>query len=334
MNITIKQGEILPQSMNDFMIHQKDPGDSPGRNLFERLKSCIIFHMVRYLERRVKGISRFLRRVILSFSAHDCPKHAAAISYYTLFSIFPLLLFLVYIASFFFPSEESRRVISEYLHGIIPYGVENLNEILDQTWNARSSMGLVSGLWLLWGGSSFFNAMVSSLNHIWESSPRSYLQRRILAIVVVIILVVSFIASFIIGPVTNFLLDRTGSGRQIFSYLFELFSVTVVLLLIYRVFPNRTVDWNAAFAGAFSAGVLVIFAKFAFRVYTSLVINRSGLLYGSLTWFLTFALWVYLLAILSLFGAEFAAAYQRRQDIIRSNRSKLKELENQIPPKD
>ncbi|MEJ2759446.1 MAG: YihY/virulence factor BrkB family protein, partial [Anaerolineales bacterium] len=213
--------------------------------------------MVRYLERRVKGISRFMHRVVKSFSAHECPKHAAAISYYTLFSIFPLLLLLVYIASFFFPSEESRLVLSEYLHNIIPYGVENFNEILDQTWSARSSMGLVSAIWLLWGGSSFFNAVVTSLNHIWETSPRTYLQRRALAIVVVIILVISFIASFIIGPVTTILLDRTGSGRQVFSYLFELFSVTVILLLIYRIFPNRTVEWNAAFAGALSAGSLV-----------------------------------------------------------------------------
>lgn len=288
--------------------------------------------MVRYLEKRVKGISRFVRRVMVSFSAHECSKHAAAISYYTLFSIFPLLLLLVYIASFFFSTDESRQVLSEYLHSIIPYGVENLDEILDQTWGARSSMGLVSAVWLLWGGSSFFNAMVSSLNHIWETTPRSYFQRRFLAIVVVIILVLSFIASFIIGPVTTILLDHTGSGRQVLNYLFELFSVTVVLLLIYRIFPNRTVEWNAAFAGALSAGTLVIFAKFAFRVYTALVLNRSGLLYGSLTWFLTFALWVYLLAVLSLFGAEFAAAYQRRQDIIRQSLLQDKKNTDQDSP--
>lgn len=277
--------------------------------------------MINYLETRIKGISRFLRRVMVSFSEHDCPKQAAALSYYALFSIFPLLLLLVYIASFFFPSEESRQVLSEYLHGIFPYGADNLNDVVEQTWQARGSIGLVSGIGLLWGGSSIFNVLVSSLNHIWETSPRSFIRRRVMAILVVITLVVIFVASFIIGPTTNLLLEHTGPGKQILSYLFELSSVTIVFLLIYRVLPNRTVEWNAAFGGAFSAGVLVTVAKVGFRIYTALVIDRNGLLYGSLTWFLTFALWVYFLALLVLFGAEFAAAYQRRQDIRHRNKT-------------
>lgn len=270
-----------------------------------------------YFEVRIKAISRFLRRVLVSFNAHDCSKQAAALSYYTLFSIFPLLLLLIYIASFFFPSEESREVLSNYLQSIIPYGADKLNDIVEQTWQARGSMGLVSGVSLLWGGSSIFNVLVSSFNKIWGSRPRSFLQRRVLAVLVVLTIAITFIASFIVGPLTTLLLEHTGPGKQIVSYLFELFSVTAVLLLMYRIFPNRTVDWDAAFAGAFTAGVLVIIAKFAFRLYTSLIIDRSGLLYGSLAWILTVALWVYLLAILSLFGAEFAAAYQHRQEIIK-----------------
>lgn len=279
-----------------------------------------------YFEVRIKGITRFLRRVFASFSEHECPKQAAALSYYTLFSIFPLLLLMIYIGSQFFPSEESRELLSEYLHGIIPYGADNLNQIVEQTWEARGRMGLVSAIGLLWSGSSIFNVLVSSFNKIWGSAPRSFIKRRVLAVLVVIALVFAFIASFIVGPVTNLLLDQTGPGRQTVSYLFQLFTVTMVLLLMYRIFPNQEVQWNAAFAGAFSAGVLVIIAKFAFQLYTALVIDRSGLLYGSLTWFLTVALWVYLLGVLALFGAEFAAAYQRRQEIIQQN---LKATTNQ-----
>ena len=272
--------------------------------------------MFNYLERRVTGIFRFLKRVMASFAEHDCTKQAAALSYYALFSTFPLLLFLIYIASFFFPSEESRLTLSEYIRGFIPYGAEKLNNVVEQTWQARRSIGLVSGIALLWGGSSIFSILETSLSMIWDSSPRTFWRRRALGILSVLALVSTFLASFFISPFTNTLLERSGPGRQVVSYLLELSAVTIVLLLLYRIFPNETVKWEAAFSGGFSAAVLIIFARFVFRLYTSIVIARSGLLYGSLTWFLTFALWIYLVGVLALFGAEFAAAYQRRQEII------------------
>jgi uncharacterized BrkB/YihY/UPF0761 family membrane protein len=81
-----------------------------------------------------------------SFTAHGSVRHAAALSYYTLFSIFPLMLFIVYIASFFFPSAESRQALADNLEGFIPYGAENLARILDQTWQARGSIGSESSL--------------------------------------------------------------------------------------------------------------------------------------------------------------------------------------------
>ena len=60
--------------------------------------------------------------------------------------------------------------------------------------------------------------------------------------------------------------------------------------------------------------MLIVVAKWGFRLYTSVVIRRSGLIYGSLAWFLTMALWVYLVAQLFFFGAEFAAEFQRRSE--------------------
>lgn len=96
----------------------------------------------------------------------------------------------------------------------------------------------------------------------------------------------------------------------------ELATLTIVMMIIYRIYPNEHVYWSASFTGASIAALLLIIAKFIFRLYTSIVVARSGLLYGSLTWFLTLALWVYLVGVLILFGAEFASAYQKRQEIL------------------
>jgi len=272
-----------------------------------------------YLVSRVGGVIRFLRRVFASFSNHDNVKDAAALSYYTLFSLFPLMLFLVYVGSQFFPSEESRRVLAEYLQNFFPYGADNLARILDQTWEARGSIGLLSGVGLWWGASSIFSILETSLSKIWESSPRGFWRRRLLGAFSVLALVVTFLASFFIGPMTSAILENSGDGRWLVGYLMELVTLTMVMMLIYRIYPNEHVRWSAAFTGAFSAGILVMVAKFSFRLYTQIVVARSGLLYGSLTWVLTLMLWVYLVGALILFGAEFAAAFQKRQEILEAN---------------
>ena len=269
-----------------------------------------------YFRSRISGSIRFLRRVVESFEKHKNSKSAAAIAYYTLFSIFPLLLFILYGASFIFTSAESRLVLSNYLQNLFPYGAENLSRIIEETWKARGSIGLVSGIALLWGGSSIFSVLEVSLSQIWNTLPRPFYRRRLLGILAVITLMIIFITSFFVGPLTSLLLDNSGISQQTISYLIEMISLTIVMMLLYRIFPNETVHWGAAFSGAFSAAVLVMVAKFAFRLYTILVIQRSGLLYGSLTWFLILALWVYLVAVLTLFGAEFAAAFQHRQRIL------------------
>ena len=273
--------------------------------------------MVRsYLKHRAAGFYRFTRRVVLSYSSHECTKHAAALAYYTLFSLFPLMLLLVYITSQFFPSEASRQNLALYLESIFPYGADKLSNILDQTWQARRTMGAISAIGLLWGGSSIFTMLETSLSTIWETKPRPYLKRRLLAMLSVIAMVVVFLASSFIGPFTSILLDGIPLGHQTVSYIMQLTVVTVVAMMLYRVYPNEDVNWSAAFAGAFSAAVMIVLAKFIFRFYTIIVTARSGFLYGSLTWFLTMALWVYLLASLFLFGAEFSAAFQHRQNVL------------------
>ncbi len=132
-------------------------------------------------------------------------------------------------------------------------------------------------------------------------------------------LVVTFLASFSIGPFTNLLLESSGGWRSVVGYMMELTTLTITFMIIFRVYPNEHVYWGAAFAGAFSSAVMLMIAKFGFRAYTSSVLDRSGLLYGSVTWFMALALWIYLVGVLILFGAEFAAAFQHRQQVLEEN---------------
>lgn len=272
--------------------------------------------MKTYLVKRIQGIRRFLLRVLKNFAKDECSKQAAALSYFGLFSIFPLMLFMIYIASFFFPSEASREALATYMLEFFPYGGENLGKIVEQTWSARGSIGIVSGLTLLWSGSSVFGVLMSSLSRVWGSEPRSFWKRRALAVISVLALVVFFLATFVLGPIADLIVEgQFIFERQTFHYIVELVMITMVLMLLYRIYPNESVPWGAAFMGAFISAVLIVLTRFGFGLYTGVVIERYGLLYGSLAWFVTLALWVYILALMAMFGAEFAAEFQKRQEM-------------------
>ena len=130
-------------------------------------------------------------------------------------------------------------------------------------------------------------------------------------------LVVFFLATFVLGPVAELFVEgQILFERQTMDYIIELVMITLVLMVLYGIYPNKTVHWGAAFIGAFISAVLIVLTRFGFGVYTGVVINRYGLLYGSLAWFVTLALWVYILALMALFGAEFAAEFQNRQEIL------------------
>ena len=79
----------------------------------------------------------------------------------------------------------------------------------------------------------------------------------------------------------------------------------------------------------FHVAMLIVLARFGFGVYTQVVIVNYGLLYGSLAWFVTLALWVYILALMALFGAEFAAEFQKRQETLA--RLAAKKLRSEAP---
>jgi membrane protein len=256
--------------------------------------------------------------VLANYARDECNKQAAALSYFGLFSIFPLMLFIIYIASYFFPSEASREALANYLLEFFPYGGENLSKIVEQTWNARGSIGIVSGLTLLWAGSSVFGVLETSLSRVWGTEPRPFWKRRALAVISVFALVMFFLASFVLGPIADLIIDgQILFERQTIDYFAELVLITLVLMVLYAIYPNNPVHWGAAFMGAFISAVLIVLARFGFGVYTQVVIDRYGYLYGSLAWFVTLALWVYILALMALFGAEFAAEFQKRQELLK-----------------
>jgi membrane protein len=237
---------------------------------------------------------------------------AASIAYYGLLSIFPLLLFLVFLGSQFLESEEARTALNATLSEVIPAASETVRQVVDQTIDARGSIGLIGGIGLLWSASTLFNQLTTSLNVIWDASPRPFWRRRLVALTSVLTIAILFILSIVFSALA--VIRLPGQGTILWQWLnFSVgLGVTVLLFwVMYHGIPNRPVKIWASFGGALLSGILWQGAKGVFAWYLASGLNNYGAVYGSLASVIALVLWVYISAIILFLGAEFGASLQR-----------------------
>ncbi len=249
------------------------------------------------------------RDALLNFARHECALRAASLAYFAMFSVFPLLLFIIFLGSNVLHSPEVRQALTVYLEQALPVGSQNIRLVIDQTLRSRGSIGLLGGLTLFWGASSMFGVLESALNVIWGSSPRGYLRRRLISAITVLSLSALFIAALSIGPLVSWLWDGSDLlWKRWLNIGLSLSLTTIICFLLYRVFPNRPVPWRPALIGAAVVGVLGEGAKFLFGNYLRFAFDNYGYTYGSLAWLVALALWAYFIGVILFFGAEVGAA--------------------------
>lgn len=266
-------------------------------------------------ETRVIGLETIWRLVVQThrgFEQGECAIRAASLAYHLLLSIFPLLLFLIFIGSNVLEFEDTRQALDSYLDEVIPAAATFIRTVVDQTLEARGAVGLIGGVLLLWSASAMFSALSRALNVIWDATPRPFWRRRIVAIVTVLILGTLFIGSMWFSTLASWPWEGmlTIVGRWLSRGLDMI--VTVLLLgLMYRMLPNRTVPWRAAFIGAFLAGTLWQIGKVLFSWFLTSGLPNYGLIYGSLASVITLMLWTYLSGLIIFLGAAFGSAIEK-----------------------
>lgn len=259
----------------------------------------------------LKRIWRLVRRTHRVFVEGECPVRAASLAYHLLLSIFPLLLFLIYVGSNVLQVEETRQALDRYLDEVIPAAANSIRMVIDQTVEARETVGLIGGVLLLWSSSAVFISLSTALNVIWDAIPRPFWRRRILAIVTVLIIGSLFIVSIWFSALVSWPWQgRLTTFWQWVSLGVDLIVTVILLGLVYRMLPNRFVPWRAAFAGAFLAGTLWQTGKVLFGWFLISGLPTYGLVYGSVASVVILMLWTYLSGLIILLGASFGSALE------------------------
>jgi len=245
---------------------------------------------------------------------------AAAIAYFALFSLFPITLLSISIASFSLGPLMDQQIILQRLEFIAPALGQLLGQNIDEIIRTRGTVTGIALVGLVWSASTIFYTLTQTLNDIWGYKHRRPVwKRRGQAILFVLAFVgpALFLASFASSLVANL---RTWLPDQIIPIASGLSLVMAILLdvalfmLLYRLLPHGAATWREILPGAITAGLLWEIAKKAFLLFVTIYVSASNLVYGSVSAIIAFLVWAYLSGIIFLFGAYLSVFYyQLRQ---------------------
>lgn len=262
----------------------------------------------------VSRLWKVIRATADGLSRNEAGLRAAALAYQGLFSLFPLLLFLIFIGGEVLATGDVRASLDEFLGRTVPTAEARdfIENVIDQSIRNRGSIGLVGGLGLLWTSSSLINNLTTSLNAVWGAERRPVWRRRLVAIAGVLGFGSLFLIALLLSalPALPFLEAASGPIGLLDLGLGVLVEIAL-LWVIYRWLPNTRVRWLPSLLGALFATLLWEAAQLAFRVYVTSGLTNFGAVYGGVASVIGLILWAYFTGFILFLGAELAAALQR-----------------------
>jgi len=281
---------------------------------FAQLKRQVIRDANRINE-RTRGWLGMLAGAAKEALKPDTSITAAAIAYFALFSLFPITLLSISIASFSLGPSMDRQLIIQRLEFIAPAMGQLLGQNMDEIIEARGPVTGVALLGLVWSASTVFYTFTHTLNQIWGAKQRRAVwKRRGLAILFVLAFVgpTLFLASFAGSMVAHLhalfpdsIIPMTGGVSLVLAILLDV----TMFMALYMLLPHGASTWREILPGAIGAGFLWELAKKAFLSFVSTYISVSNLVYGSVAAIIAFLAWAYLSGLIFLFGAYLSVAY-------------------------
>jgi len=242
---------------------------------------------------------------------------AAAIAYFALFSLFPITLLSISIASFSLGPSIDQQFIIRRLEFIAPAMGQLLGQNIDDIIEARGPITGVALVGLIWSASTIFYTFTHTLKGIWGvKQRRAVWKRRGVAILFVLIFVgpALFLASFAGSMVAHLrtllpapIILMGGGISLVLAILLDV----AFFMVLYMILPHGSSTWREILPGAIGAGLLWELAKKAFLHFVSTYISVSNLVYGSVTAIFAFLVWAYLSGLIFIFGAYLSVSYSQ-----------------------
>ena len=273
---------------------------------------------------RPSDIGRVVRQTLVSWFKDDAPSMGAAIAFYTLFAIAPILMMVIWAAGKFIGPEVVQEHILAQMRTLLgdPGAAAVRDLLLSAKYSARSGFSTAAGIVAVFvAATSVFAELQNSLHRIWRTPPRTVVQGlwhalrgRLLSSGLVLgvgfLLLVSLVASAgleIFGTWLGQFLDEWRILVVVLGILLGLGIATVLFAMIYKYVPREEIAWGDVWVGAFVTAVMFTAGKLLIVVYLGKIALASA--YGIAGSFLVLLLWVYYSAQIFLLGAEFTRTF-------------------------
>jgi len=268
-------------------------------------------------------VGQLLKETFQQWQEDKASRIAAALAYYAVFSISPLLVIAIAIAGTFFGQDTAQEQITEQLTALV--GEDGVKPILMALNNIsqpkiRGVASLISIGVLLLGASGIFAQLQDALNTVWKVTPQPgqgllpFIRKRVSSFFMVLaigfLLMLSLILSAVVATLSRYRTDFLPGSSILWEnldFVVSLGLMTFLFCLMFKYVPDVKIAWKDVVVGAVITAVLFLFGKFLLGVYLSQ--GSLGSAYGAAGSLIVLLAWIYYSAQIILLGAEFTQVY-------------------------
>jgi len=269
-----------------------------------------------------------LKQTFSEWLEDKAPQLGAALAYYTVFSLAPLVLLLLAIVGFLFrkdPSGTWEKIAEQMSYFLDSSAIEVVQNIAQTASHPnKSALATTIGVLLaLFGASGVFGQLQDALNTIWGvkakpgNSIGTFLRARFLSFAMVagvcFLLLVSLVFESVLKSFSQYVQTMFPGGIVIVLVIYSIFDLAVVVLLfalIFKFLPDVKIQWRDVWIGALMTAIFFAIGKWALGLYLGSGTAASA--YGAASSLITLLLWIYYSSQILLFGAEFTQVYAAR----------------------
>ena len=282
------------------------------------------------------GIVGLVKKSFSDFIADDCMDSAAALSYYTIFSLPAILVLLLLLVSSVMDANDVRGGLESQMQNLMgPSAGEQVRTIIEKA-EQKPSGGLIPTvlgiLGLIFGATGAFGQLQKSLNRTWDVEPdpnqggiKAFLSKRVFSLGIILVVAFMLLVSLVISAALSGMGDRLNSVLpsglsepvlQALNLAISLGAITLLFAAMFKVLPDAKISWRSVWVGAVVTAILFVLGKFAIGLYLGK--SNPGQAYGAAGSLAVLLLWIYYSSLIVLFGAEFTEtwAQERRGETI------------------
>jgi membrane protein len=248
---------------------------------------------------------------------------SAALAYYTIFSLAPLLVIAIAIAGLVFGEDAARgEIVGEIQELVGRDGAKAIQTMIQSAYHpGHSAIAAIIGIvTLLVGATGAFSEVYDALNLIWRvnnTNVQTIIKARFMSfgmiLVIGFLLLVSLVVSAVLAGISKYasgFLPAPAPLLHFLDFLFSLAVVTVLFAMIFKVLPEMKIRWGDVWAGASLTALLFTVGKFVIGFYVGKSVSASS--YGAAGSLVVVVAWIYYSAFILYFGAEFTQIYSHQ----------------------